>query len=99
MFLFYNALIAFHQCGEKMSRISEKNFNKIAESIVQLLYDAHPISMSTTQIADALARDNEFTGKVLHFLLEKGLVAKRDRENRIDWLLSKKAKENYDKLV
>ena len=82
-----------------MSRISQKNFDRIAESVLQVLYESHPVALSTTRIADQIARDNEFTGKVLHFLLEKGVVVKKDRENRINWLLAKKAKENYDKLA
>lgn len=82
-----------------MSRISQKNFDKIAESIVQVLYDSYPIALSTSQVAGEIARDNEFTGRVLHFLMEKGLVSKRAKENRFDWVLSKNAKEKYDNLV
>ena len=82
-----------------VSRISQKNFERIAENALRVLYDSFPIALSTTQVAQEMARDNEFTGKVLEFLEKKGYVQKRARENRVDWLLTKGMKEKYDKLV
>ncbi len=82
-----------------MSRISQKNFDRIAESALRVLYDSFPIALSTTQVASELARDNEFMGRVLGFLEKKGYVQKRVKENRTDWLLTKGMKEKYDKLL
>ncbi|MFH1056849.1 MAG: hypothetical protein V1717_03585 [Candidatus Micrarchaeota archaeon] len=82
-----------------MSRISQKNFERIAENALQILYDSYPVALSTSKVAVELARDNEFAGKVLDFLAGKGFVLKKDKENRIDWLLTKGTKEKYDKLV
>lgn len=59
---------------------------------------AYPVAMSTTQVASELVRDNEFTGRVLAYLAGKGYVLKKERANRFDWLLSKSAKEKFDKL-
>ncbi|MEM4255472.1 MAG: hypothetical protein QXR53_04070 [Candidatus Norongarragalinales archaeon] len=82
-----------------MSRISQKNFERIAESVLRVLYDSFPIALSTTQVAQELARDNEFIGRVLEFLEKKGYVQRKARENRVDWLLTRGMKAQYDKLV
>lgn len=66
---------------------------------MRVLYDSYPIALSTSQISQELARDNEFTGKVLEFLEKKGYAQKRAKENRIDWILTKSMKEKYDRLV
>ena len=57
-----------------MSRISEKVFKKIAENALAFLYEQYPLAISTAKIADELARDNEFTLRIMKFLQEKGLV-------------------------
>ncbi len=57
-----------------MSRISEKAFRKIAENALVVLYEQYPAAMSTAKIADELARDNEFTLRVMDFLKGKSLV-------------------------
>lgn len=59
-----------------MSKISEKNFQKIAESALQVLYHKYPKPISTRAVACELCRDNEFASKIMHFLHEKKLVAK-----------------------
>ncbi|MBI5228737.1 hypothetical protein HY991_01405 [Candidatus Micrarchaeota archaeon] len=86
-----------------MSKISEKTFNKIAESVLGLLYDKFPLSMSTVEIADELARDNEFIARVLKFLESKKYVERLEKSNSgvsytkwMRWKLRKEIKARYD---
>ncbi|MFA6049448.1 MAG: hypothetical protein WC792_05895 [Candidatus Micrarchaeia archaeon] len=57
-----------------MSRISEKNFQKIAEGALSVLFEKYPSPQSTRAVAAELCRDNEFAGKIMRFLHEKRLV-------------------------
>jgi len=82
-----------------VSKISQKNFDKIAQDLLRLLYDSYPVALSTTKVASELARDNEFAGRVLAYLEQKGFVLKKAKANRVDWLLSKSAKEKFDRLA
>ncbi len=61
-----------------MSKISDKNFQKIAESALQVLFHKYPQALSTRSVASELCRDNEFTGKIMRFLHEKKLVSRVD---------------------
>lgn len=78
-----------------MSRISQKTFQKIAENALGFLYEHYPRAFSTSAIASELARDNEFTLKIMAFL-EKGGYAERKGRKWQRWLLTKQAKEKYD---
>ncbi len=84
-----------------MSRISEKNFEKIAESALHALFQKYPSAQSTRAIASELCRDNEFTAKIMHFLHEKRLVSKvkssRAGGNYEKWELWQLAPEIYKK--
>ena len=82
-----------------MSRISQQNFQRISESVLSVLFDKYPIAQSTASIAREIARDNEFTLRVMEFLEAKRFVVKVSRGTRFEWKLSKAAKEKYDKLV
>lgn len=59
-----------------MSRISEEKKQKIKEDILSLLFDNSPKAMFTNEIAIALARDEEFTLKLLKELNSQNLVIK-----------------------
>ena len=55
-------------------KISEKKRQKISEQILALLYSKSPQSLFTSQIAQELARDEEFIKKILLEIKDKNLV-------------------------
>ncbi len=77
-----------------MSRISPERFRKIAEQALGVLYDAFPKPLSTRAVAEELARDNEFTLKVLEFLEKQKLAGRVARgktgslERAVRWKIS-----------
>lgn len=81
-----------------MSRISKNRFHKIAEQVLGVLYDAFPVPLSTRKVAEEIARDNEFTLKVLLFLDQQKLVSKVDQgklgplERTVRWKISASAR-------
>ncbi|MBI4360233.1 hypothetical protein HY572_00490 [Candidatus Micrarchaeota archaeon] len=81
-----------------MSRISRERFHKIAEQVLGVLYDSFPIPLSTRKVAEEIARDNEFTLKVLLFLEQQKLVSKVDQgktgllERTVRWKISASAR-------
>ena len=87
-----------------MSRISEKVFRKIAENALVILYEAYPLAMSTSKIADELARDNEFTLKIMKYLQSKGLVTRlKEGRNGVyvswsKWKMTQAAYKKYSNL-
>ena len=88
-----------------MSRLSQKNFQKIAEQVLGLLYERYPQGMSTSAIAGELGRDNEFCAKLMDFLHEKRYVAlsriaksgKSYSEWKV-WRLSSETHYKYSKI-
>jgi len=55
-------------------QISEKKRQKISEQILLLLYSKSPQALFTSQIAQEIARDEEFIKKILIQLKEKNLI-------------------------
>jgi len=55
-------------------QISNKKKEKISEQILALLYSTSPKTLFTSQIAEEIARDEEFVKKLLVVLREKKLV-------------------------
>ena len=55
-------------------KISNKKKEKISEQILALLYSTSPKTLFTSQIAEEIARDEEFVKKLLVKLKEKKLV-------------------------
>ena len=55
-------------------KISEKKREKISEQILLLLYSVSPKSLFTSNIAQEIARDEEFTKKLLLELKNKNLT-------------------------
>ena len=85
-----------------MPRISNEKENKIIEQIVFLLYSKFPKQIFTSYIAREIARDEEFTKKLLFDMEKKGLVVKilKNPEGvnylrRIRWRISNKAYDIY----
>lgn len=81
-----------------MSRISRKNFEKIASDAVSVLYSHYPVPLTTRAVAAELARDNEFVKRVLEFLEKRKLVLRVEKgyERWIKWKLSRAAKKKMD---
>ena len=82
----------------RMSRISKKNFERIASDAVSALYSSYPVPLTTRAIAREVARDNEFIKRVLVFLESRKLVVrvKKDYERWVKWKLSRAAKRRMD---
>ena len=55
-------------------KISEKKIEKISEQILALLYSINPKPLFTSQIAQEIARDEDFIKKILLNLKTKKLV-------------------------
>ena len=88
-----------------MSRVSKKTFDKVAESVLSVLYDNYPGAVSTRFVAGEVARDKEFVAGVLEFLRNKGFVEKwmksragEQYERWMKWRLTKQAYNKYAEL-
>jgi len=86
-------------------RISETKKEKISEQILALLYSVSPKFLFTSQIALEIARDEEFTKKLLAELKNKNLVVEIkknpkgiDYVRRSRWKLSDKTYKTYKTL-
>ncbi len=80
-----------------MPRLSDKKKEKISEHILSVLHDKFPESLFTSEIAEEVVRDEEFTKDLLHELHKKDLVIKINKNNkginylrRSRWRLSNK---------
>ncbi len=83
-------------------KISEEKKERIYEQILAHLYSVSPKPQFTSHIAQEIARDEEFTKKLL-FDLKKKFLVKDIRKNpkgkeysrRIRWQLTKEAYKAY----
>jgi len=87
-----------------MPTISIKKIEKISEQILLYLFSNFPKPVFTSDVAQELARDEEFIKKLLFDLEKKGLVLKITKNSegmaylrRIRWRISNKAYESYKK--
>ena len=55
-------------------KISEKKKEKISEQILSYLYSINPKSIFTSQIAEEIARDEEFIKNILLNLKKRNLI-------------------------
>ena len=83
-------------------KISQQKREKISEQILSLLYSINPKSYFTSQIAQEIARDEEFIKSLLLELKSKKLVAQIVKNpqgieylRRSRWKLSNDAYEAY----
>jgi len=86
-------------------RISQEKQKKIKESILLLLFNS-PKALFTASVAKELARDEEFTKRLLIELENQGLVKKVNKDDkgrpykkRVKWTLTPKAYEAYKQLA
>lgn len=87
-----------------MPTISQQKKEKIEEQILFYLFSSFPKQIYTSIIAKELARDEEFTKKLLLDLEKKELVIKINKNpegftytKRLRWRISNKAYEIYSK--
>jgi len=85
-----------------MPKISKNKREKISEQIIFHLFNIFPKQIFTSDIAKELARDEEFTKKLLLELDQKGLVVQIDKNSlgkrydlRRRWRLSSKTYNAY----
>ncbi|MBX4196503.1 hypothetical protein KW805_02865 [Candidatus Pacearchaeota archaeon] len=85
-----------------MPKISQQKKDKISEQILHYLFSITPEMKFTAQIADEIARDEEFTKKILNDLMQKNLVIPITKNKdgtqyvqRQRWRLSNDAFEAY----
>jgi len=83
-------------------KISKEKKDKICEQILNFLYIINPKSSFTSHIAKEIARDEEFTKKLLFVLKSKKLVSEIKKNSngnlysrRIRWKMSDKAYQAY----
>ena len=83
-------------------KISDKKREKISEQILSLLYSISPKPIFTSNIAQEIARDEEFTKKLLLELKKKNLVVEIKRNpkgisylKRSRWKISDIAYQAY----
>jgi hypothetical protein len=86
-----------------MPKLSIKKIEKIQEQIIFFMYSIFPKQVFTVDIAREIARDEEFTKKILFELEKKELIIKIDKnsegityEKRLRWRISNKAYEIYN---
>lgn len=84
-----------------MSRISQKNRNRLAGEAIAVLKDHYPIPLTTRQVAAELVRDKEFCLKLLLFLRDRGYVKQLQKRGGANyarwykWTLSEDAREKF----
>lgn len=70
-----------------MPKISQKKKDKISEQILHYLFNISPVAVHTNNIAEEIARDEEFTKDILTELKSKGLVAEiKKNSDGVDYL-------------
>lgn len=72
-------------------RISQEKRDKIAEQILSYIYQVFPKQLFTAEIAREIARDEEFTKRLLFELKEKELVV-LIRKNKKGQVFTKRLK-------
>jgi len=87
-----------------MPQVSSKKKDKIAEQITHFLFESSPDSKFTSEIAENVARDEEFTKALLQDLEKKKIIVSidknpsgKDYSRRRRWRLSNEAYEVYSK--
>ena len=62
-------------------KISEKKYEKISEQILLVIFSYFPKLMFTSQIAQEIARDEEFVKKILLDLKNKSIIKEIKKNN------------------
>jgi len=88
-----------------MPRISDKKIKKLKEHILSILYDNHFNPLFTSNIAEELIRDEEFTLRLLDELKKDGFIKEINKNtdgkkylSRKKWILKSKIYDQYGAL-
>lgn len=88
-----------------MSKISEKKIQKIKEDVLSILYEAGLRGLFTKQIADEVARNDEFVLRLLKDMEKQKLTKQISKTKkgssfirRKMWVLTNKAYDAYSQL-
>ncbi len=88
-----------------MPRISDKKIQKLKEHILSILYENNLVPYYTSQIAEELIRDEEFTLRLLTELKKEDFVKEINKNTegktylaRKKWVLNNKIYEQYRHL-
>lgn len=88
-----------------MPIISEEKRQKISEQIIYYLYTIFPKQVFTVEVAKEIARDEEFTKRILIDMEKRGLVVKINKnpdgikyELRLRWRISNKVHTAYNQM-
>jgi len=82
-----------------MSKISDKKIEKIKSDILAILYEKNLKPFYTFQIAEEVARDDEFTLKLLKVMEKNGLVKQANKGSRRKWIMSDNAYKAYSDIL
>jgi len=78
-----------------MSKISQKKVDKIKSDILALLYEVNLKPLYTIQIANEIARDDEFVLRLLRGMEQDSLVKQANKGSRRRWKMTDKAYGKY----
>ena len=88
-----------------MPKISDKKIQKLKELILSVLYENHLVPYYTSQIAEELIRDEEFTLRLLLELKKEGFAKEINKNTegksylaRKKWVLNDKIYNQYRDL-
>ena len=86
-------------------RISEDKINKIKEEVLATLFRSSPKALFTAEVANSLARDEEFMKRLLLELEQKALISSVNKNNlgvdykiRKRWRLTNTTFQAYQKI-
>lgn len=82
-----------------MSKLSDKKIEKVKSDVLSLLYENNLKPLYTFQIAEEIARDDEFVLKLLRNLEKNGLVKQANKGNRRRWFMTDEAYKAYSQIV
>lgn len=89
-----------------MPKLSKEKIKKIKENVVFCLFNSFPKSLFTSEIAEELARDEEFIKNLLLELEKEKLVVRisknsngKDYSKRIRWSIPSQVYEKYNLII
>ena len=88
-----------------MTKISDSNIKKLKEQILSVIYTFHFNPLFTSNIAEEMIRDEEFTLRLLNELKKEGFIEEITKNtngkkyiSRKKWILKSKIYDQYKLL-
>ena len=82
-----------------MSKLSDKKIEKVKSDVLSLLYENNLKQLYTFQIAEEIARDDEFVLRLLRNLEKNGLVKQSNKGKRRKWMMADRAYKTYSQMI